>query len=255
MRNLIFILLVCCAFTTKAQQNLILNGSFEINNPKSTYPCIDFKDGNVQYVTNYGGTVLPFIKDSCLGCSPPVFWGGGAKEGHWFIEMTSLNPKINDGVKIAFHLNTPLLKESNYKLSFSIRKPPFAPLGCTDVKNNYIKVGISNDSTSFGNHIYTSPLGNSIWTKYNVIFNSKNTEKYITVEAGIGDTNNWVVHVDNFVLVETTEQPNAIHKVPQHQKQLLKVVDILGKAAMPKQKGILFYIYSDGTVEKRIILD
>ena len=28
-------------------------------------------------------------------------------------------------------------------------------------------------------------------------------------------------------------------------KQLLKIVDILGIAALPKQKGILFYIYTD----------
>jgi len=38
-------------------------------------------------------------------------------------------------------------------------------------------------------------------------------------------------------------------------KQLIKTVDILGKQAKPKQTGLLFYIYDDGTVEKKIIID
>ncbi len=126
---------------------------------------------------------------------------------------------------------------------------------CYNVKNNYIQVGISNVDTSFGTHLYTSPLGDSIWKQYSVVFNTQNAEQYVTVEVGIGDTNNYVVYIDNFVLEETTEQPNAVYEVNGSNKKLVKVVDILGKEANPKQKGILFYIYSDGSVEKRIILE
>jgi hypothetical protein len=42
---------------------------------------------------------------------------------------------------------------------------------------------------------------------------------------------------------------NAIEEV-EDTKELVRVVDILGKEAIIKQKGILFYLYSDGTVEK-----
>jgi len=37
-------------------------------------------------------------------------------------------------------------------------------------------------------------------------------------------------------------------------KQLLKIVDILGKESKSK-KGLHFYIYSNGTVEKKIIIE
>ncbi len=77
MKRLGFLLLIFCAFTAKAQ-NLILNGSFEINTPVSTYPCISFDDGNLLNITNYSGATMPLIKDSCLVCSPPTFLGGGS---------------------------------------------------------------------------------------------------------------------------------------------------------------------------------
>ncbi len=38
-------------------------------------------------------------------------------------------------------------------------------------------------------------------------------------------------------------------------KQLLKVMDILGRDTKPKRNTPLFYIYDDGTVEKRIIIE
>jgi len=47
----------------------------------------------------------------------------------------------------------------------------------------------------------------------------------------------------------------AINETSQQQKQLLKIVDILGKERKSNKKGLLFYIYSDGTVEKRIVME
>ena len=36
--------------------------------------------------------------------------------------------------------------------------------------------------------------------------------------------------------------------------KLLKIVDLLGKETKEKTEKILIYIYSDGTVEKKILL-
>ncbi len=250
----IIFLIMFCAFIAKAQ-NLILNGSFEINTPSSTYPCTGFNSSNVIYVTLFDGLDVGLMKDSCLMCSPPVYWGGGAAEGHWFVEMANYDSQSTVGEKLSFDLNAPLAESKNYKLSFSIRKPPLAPLGCIDARNNYVKVGVSNYNNQFGTLLYTSPLGDSIWTEYSVVFNTQNAEEYITVEVGTGDTANIAIHIDNFILVETTEQPNAVYEVNGSNKKLLKIVDILGKETSPKQKGILFYIFSDGTVEKRIAIE
>ena len=175
---------------------------------------------------------------------------GGAVEGHYFIEMANYQ-SLTFGTKISFGLSQPLSNEQSYKLSFYIRKPP-PPVPCSqNAKNNYINVGISNNNNSFGTHLITSPLGDSVWTQYSVVFNTQNAEEYVTVEAGTGDTTNWVIHVDNFELSTVT----GIDEVGYYNRQLLKIVDILGKESSPNKKGLLFYIYSDGTVEKRIVIE
>jgi len=38
-------------------------------------------------------------------------------------------------------------------------------------------------------------------------------------------------------------------------KELLKVTDLLGRETKGKSNELLFYIYDDGTVEKRIIIE
>jgi hypothetical protein len=89
------------------------------------------------------------------------------------------------------------------------------------------------------------------------VFNTQNAEEHITVE--IGSTNDTIqynnAYIDNFVLVETEEQPNTIFELNTNTKQLLKIVDVLGRESKPNSNTPLFYIYSDGTVEKRIVIE
>jgi hypothetical protein len=253
MKNIAFILFMFCAFTIKAQQNLVLNGSFE---QITLNYCFDYfnsmSTSTVTSVTNYSGSFTYIHRDSCLTCNPQVYWGGGAQNGHWFILMEG--DYGNNGVsKISFNLDSPLSNEKNYRLSFFIKMPP-KPAPCQDtIKNNYVKVGLSNNPNQFGTLLYTSPLGTNDWQEYSLVFNTQNAEEYLTVEAGVGDTNHWVIFADNFVLEETTA--SAVNEVNTNNKQLLKIVDILGKESSPNKKGLLFYIYSDGTVEKKLIIE
>ena len=50
---------------------------------------------------------------------------------------------------------------------------------------------------------------------------------------------------------------NLITSIQEHttNKELLKVTDLLGRETKPKANTPLFYIYDDGTVEKRIIIE
>ena len=154
--------------------------------------------------------------------------------------------------KIAFDLDSPLSNQISYNLSFYI-KMPSDPAACQDtLKNNYIKVGISNNPNQFGTHLYTSPLGTDSWQEYSIVFSPQNNEEYITVKAGVNDTSLYVIFVDNFVLEEVTV--NAIYETSNNRK-LLKIVDVLGRETQPKKNTLLFFIYSDGTVEKRIIIE
>ena len=50
------------------------------------------------------------------------------------------------------------------------------------------------------------------------------------------------------------ETVTSILKI-SNQKTLIKIVDILGRETNPKANALLFYIYDDGTVEKKIIIE
>jgi len=197
---ILIILLFCFTFTVKAQ-NLILNGSFELNSLSS---CQNSFSNNLIY-NNFVSSSESFgIEHSsgllhlpCWVCSPSVLWGGQPQDGDWVLGL--------DGVHQI------------------IVVPP--------------------------------PLADTAWQEYTYVFETQNSEEYITIQAGLNDTINQSILLDNFVLVETTEPlTTGINEASQQKKQLLKIVDILGKESSSNKKGLLFYIYSDGTVEKKIIV-
>ena len=67
---------------------------------------------------------------------------------------------------------------------------------------------------------------------------------------------NWTVNnsIDSQHYFSLDCNATAVNETSQQTKHLLKIVDILGKDSKPNKKGLLFYIYSDGTVEKKIIV-
>jgi hypothetical protein len=85
--------------------------------------------------------------------------------------------------------------------------------------------------TTSGKYIVSSSTRNPIWNNY--------SDLTIT-ELGING--NIISTTKDIVL----ENPN---------KKLLKIVDVLGREVLPTSNTPLFYIYDDGTVEKRIIIE
>jgi len=157
--------------------------------------------------------------------------------------------------KISFELSHPLSQEERYKLSFWIKDPPPTP-DCIYAKNNYVNVGISNYKDQLGQHLITTGYGDTIWQEYTYVFETQNSEQYITVTVGVNDTIDFGLFIDHFVLTVTTDPlTTGVNEVQQVEKQLLKIVDILGRESKPQPNVVLFYIYSDGTVEKRIIIE
>jgi hypothetical protein len=268
MKKLTLILLIFCVFTTKAQ-NLILNGSFELHNSTECFNEIIFineYENTLSYSTEYGegNATVGLLKDSCLTCLPQNYWGGGVQEGLYMLLLAGEKKTFSDGSiykkqgEISLELTSFLSNEVNYKLSFWTKKPPntFYPTYCLkDLKNNYISVGISNTDDAFGTHLITSPYGDTLWQQHSIVFNTQNAEEYITVKVGVNDTIDYAVFIDHFVVTETEEQPNAIFELNTNTKQLLKIVDVLGRESKPNSNTPLFYIYSDGTVEKKLIIE
>ena len=155
-----------------------------------------------------------------------------------------------------------------------------------------LSVGMSHYADSFGVIIDTSAYTDTIWQQQNIHFQATDNFAHITcrpVREQFGG--NWAF-VDNFVLVFDstgiyTPPPlsyncnnnacidpgdgsgayatlsacqtaciTSINEMPPQEKQLLKIIDVLGKETKATTKGqILFYLFSDGTVEKRIFVE
>ena len=79
----------------------------------------------------------------------------------------------------------------------------------------------------------------------------------ISVDDSIYSTNNWTVangNIDPQHYFSNNCSPNSVE---EHfiNKRLLKVTDLLGRESKRNNNTPLFYIYDDGTVEKRIVIE
>ncbi len=63
------------------------------------------------------------------------------------------------------------------------------------------------------------------------------------------------LYLDNNLIATGLMQPTAITEVPDTEnRKLLKIVDVLGRDTHFKKNTPLFYLYDDGTVERRIVI-
>ena len=63
------------------------------------------------------------------------------------------------------------------------------------------------------------------------------------------------LYLDDNLIATGLIQSTTINESNFTNKKLIKVVDILGREINEKQNTPLFYIYDDGTVEKKIIIE
>jgi hypothetical protein len=47
----------------------------------------------------------------------------------------------------------------------------------------------------------------------------------------------------------------SVGDIDSFAKKIIKIVDVLGRETFPKNKQILFYIYEDGTIDKKYIIE
>jgi hypothetical protein len=266
-------LLLACALNLKAQVNLVLNGSFELNSIASCYNSFannsDYSNA-VVYSNSFGSDhSATLLNLPCLVCVPQYLWGGQPQDGNWTLgldgrdETIVLPPPtgtihiIKQG-KVSLELDISLLSTKHYKLTFYAKSPPtdIPTSFCMTKKGNFVDIGISNNDTTFGISLFSIPLADTAWQKYTYVFETQNSEKYITIQAGLNGTINKSILLDNFILVETEEPlTTGVNEVSQQEKKLLKIVDILGRESKAIKNTPLFYIYSDGTVVKKVFVE
>ena len=78
-------------------------------------------------------------------------------------------------------------------------------------------------------------------------------DEIVYLKNWIDDRLTWL---DNNMTGNCIQQPSSITTITsENTKKLINVVDILGRTTSSNKKTTLFYIYNDGTVEKRIIVE
>ena len=88
--------------------------------------------------------------------------------------------------------------------------------------------------------------------KYNINHDTNGRYIYRSHELWDSVLNNWDMQNEWYFLYNNQ---TAINDVLNLAKTLLKVTDLLGRETKPKANTPLFYIYDDGTVEKRIVIE
>jgi hypothetical protein len=64
------------------------------------------------------------------------------------------------------------------------------------------------------------------------------------------------LYLDDNLIATGLLQSTAITELPNNEnRKLLRIVDVLGRNTPFKKNTPLFYLYDDGTVEKRIIVE
>ena len=137
--------------------------------------------------------------------------------------------------------------------------------GCDSVINSYIQWSNPISSlTSIGNNINASVMGGTppflfeIYGPSGLLSTTQNNGSTIQFTPLINGLYYFII-TDGLGCISDTSFIN-INNIPSsilginNSKSLVKIVDILGRESKENQQGILLFIYDDGTVEKRIIL-
>jgi hypothetical protein len=122
-----------------------------------------------------------------------------------------------------------------------------------DLSNNYFLEHLDLYSNSLSNLDMRN--GNNQNMSYFVTWNCWNSQflDCISVDDSTYSTNNWT-SIDSWHYFSNNCNPLAIQEHTTN-KELLKVTDLLGRETKGIMNAVLFYIYDDGTVEKRIVIE
>ena len=129
-------------------------------------------------------------------------------------------------------------------------------LTCLDVSNNTVLTYLSCSN----NLLEQLNTKNSNWQNLDVEAINNNLTCVEVDNLGYANTN-WATTFDSFVTFSTncnyTNPCSTVSAIEEQitNKELLKVTDLLGRETKGTKNEVLFYIYDDGTVEKRIVIE
>ena len=140
----------------------------------------------------------------------------------------------------------------------------FTALTVLNCSSNLItSLDVSNNTAltelfCYDNQLTSLDVRNGNNMNFTYFFTHLNPNLYcINVDDDAWSTANWIVGnagIDPQHYFSNNCTPSAIQEHTTN-KELLKITDLLGREVDEKQNTLLFYIYNDGTVEKKIIIE
>ena len=140
----------------------------------------------------------------------------------------------------------------------------FTALTVLNCSSNLItSLDVSNNTAltelfCYDNQLTSLDVRNGNNMNFTYFFTHLNPNLYcINVDDDAWSTANWTVGnagIDPQHYFSNNCTPSAIQEHTTN-KELLKITDLLGREVDEKQNTLLFYIYNDGTVEKKIIIE
>ena len=121
--------------------------------------------------------------------------------------------------------------------------------GCTDpLACNYDSLANTNDGSCNYNSSSYDTLVSNISISWNGLILTTSGDYSVTLYNSVG--------CDSIANLNFIFNPvSAINDFNNNQKTLIKVVDVLGKETNIQKNCTLYYIFDDGTVEKKIIIE
>lgn len=176
--------------------NMILNGSFEINNGLGTqYNLLNGSfDAAVAHVTAFGSASELDLMDlsNTFGLAPV--------DGNYKVGMHFSSTLTRDA--FSFDLSSSIVAGRTYTVSFWAQT-----VLDFDPGREPLHIGISNSATDFGTLVYnTGPNSPNSWTYHEHTFVAAVDGAYLTVSSVFGPNPTWI-HVDDFRLVPS---PGAV---------------------------------------------
>jgi len=199
-------------------------GFWSMNNPELT--CINVDDSvwstNNWTVSNLSIDTQQYFSINC----PPVVFGCTDPLACNYDSLAT----INDSSCIYSTSSTITMNTSNYS-GWNI-----SCLGCND---GWIAINISGGDPPFSYLWSNGAISDSIYNLYAGFYS-------VIITNDLGCSQNISFNLN---------EPSTSTGEFSTYKDLLKVTDILGREVDEKRNTLLFYIYNDGTVERKIIIE
>ena len=215
----------------------------------SNVSCNGSADGSI-VATATGGTLpYQYSLGAALSQSNGNFMNLGA--GTYYVDVTDLNGCSSNQLVI---INEPsplvlnntlngcdsvLIGTNYYTISGAYTDTLTSLNGCDSVINTNLT--IEHNTTSYDT---LSVTANIVWNGMNLNTSGDYSET-LTNSAGCDS-----IAYLNLTITNTTGVNDLINK-----KRIVKITNMLGQETPYRKNSTLFYLYSDGTVEKRIVIE